>query len=96
MGAILTQRLHQEMAGASGASDGFRQFAENPNVFLQPAVRQSLSPEAVQTFQHMLAASLHTVFLTGTVICFAGVLFVWLVPPERLVARAEAPPPDMG
>jgi EmrB/QacA subfamily drug resistance transporter len=92
MGAILTQRLNQEMAGASGASDAFRQFAENPNVFLQPAVRQSLSPEAVQTFQHMLAASLHSVFLAGTVICFAGVLFVWLVPPERLVARSEAPP----
>jgi EmrB/QacA subfamily drug resistance transporter len=90
MGTILTQRLNQEMAGAAGASDVFRKLAENPNVFLQPAIRESLSPEAVQTFQHMLAAALHSVFLVGTVICFVGLLFVWLVPPERLVARTEA------
>jgi hypothetical protein len=37
----------------------------------------------------MLAAALHSVFVTGTVICLVGLLFVWLVPPERLVAREE-------
>jgi EmrB/QacA subfamily drug resistance transporter len=95
MGTILTQRLHHEMSGAAGVSAAFQKFAENPNVFLQPAVRESLSPEAVRIFQQMLAASLHSVFLAGTVICFAGVLFVWLVPPERLVARAETPSSDM-
>jgi len=89
MGTVLTQRLNQEMAGAAGTSATFRQFAENPNIFLQPSVRGSLSPEVVDTFQRMLAAALHSVFLTGTVICFVGLLFVWLVPPERLVSKAE-------
>ena len=59
---------------------------------LQPAVRSELAPAVVDAFQQMLAASLHTVFLVGTVICFAGVLFVWLVPNGRLVEPAEAAP----
>jgi MFS family permease len=94
MGTVLTQRLNQEMSGAAGTSASFSQFAENPNIFLQPAVRQSLSPDVVDTFQHMLAAALHSVFITGTVICFAGLLLVWLVPPERLVASSKARAPE--
>jgi hypothetical protein len=90
MGTVLTQRLNQEMAGAAGASGAFQQFAENPNIFLQPSVRESLSPEIVDVFQRMLGAALHSVFVTGTIICFAGLLCVWLVPSERLVSAVEA------
>jgi EmrB/QacA subfamily drug resistance transporter len=89
MGTVLTQRLNQEMAQASEASGAFQQFAENPNIFLQPAVRASLSPEIVDAFQRMLAAALHSVFVTGTLICFAGLLCVWFVPSERLVEKTE-------
>src|SRR5688572_907751 len=92
MGTVLTQRLHQEMSSAAASFGDFRLFAENPNVFLQPSVRETLPAEVVQSFQRMLAASLHSVFLVGTVICFAGLLFVWLVPPERLVRPVEAAP----
>src|SRR5688572_16593928 len=93
MGTVLTQRLHQEMT-AAGVSSAFRQFADNPNVFLQPSVHETLSVEVVETFQGMLASSLHSVFLTGTVICFIGLIFVWLVPSARLVSRPAAPPPE--
>jgi EmrB/QacA subfamily drug resistance transporter len=91
MGTVLTQRLHQEMAAASGGLANLRGFADNPNVFLQPEVRASLPVDVVQGFQGMLAASLHSVFITGTVICLVGVLFVWLVPSERLVKPEQAP-----
>jgi MFS family permease len=94
MGTVLTQRLNREIASAVAGASNLGQMADNPNVFLQPAVRESLSPEVVGTFQGMLAASLHSVFLVGTVICFAGLLFVWLVPPERLVGRAQAAPSE--
>jgi EmrB/QacA subfamily drug resistance transporter len=89
MGTVLTQRLNQEMAGA-GASSAFHQFAENPNIFLQPSVRESLSPEVVDVFQRMLGDALHSVFVTGTLICFVGLLCVWLIPSERLVSGVEA------
>jgi EmrB/QacA subfamily drug resistance transporter len=89
MGTVLTQRLNQEMAQATAVSGAFQQFAENPNIFLQPAVRASLSPEIVDAFQRMLGAALHSVFVTGTLICFAGLLCVWFVPSERLVERTE-------
>jgi EmrB/QacA subfamily drug resistance transporter len=93
MGTVLTQRLNQEMSGAAGASAAFREIAENPNIFLQPDVRQSLSPEVVEAFQSMLGAALHSVFVTGTIICFAGLLCAWLVPSERLVSRPETRAP---
>ena len=92
LGTVLTQRLNYEIASAVASTASFQQLADNPDAFLQPAVRQSLSPEVVHAFQTMLAASLHSVFLVGTIICFAGLLFVWLVPPERLVERADAQP----
>jgi Na+/melibiose symporter-like transporter len=94
MGTVLTQRLNQEMAATGGASGAFRQFAENPNVFLQPSVRESLPPEVVDLFQGMLGAALHSVFITGTIICFAGLLCAWLVPSERLVSGAESRPSE--
>src|SRR5688572_30098000 len=94
MGTVLTQRLNQEIAGAAGTPSGFAELAQNPNIFLQPAIRQSLTPEVVDTFQRMLAEALHSVFLTGTVICFAGLLFVRLVPPERLVTPVKTRPSE--
>jgi EmrB/QacA subfamily drug resistance transporter len=92
MGTVLTQRLHQEMSAATGAVGRFREFAANPNVFLQPEVRDTLPVEVVADFQRMLAASLHTVFLTGTVLCAIGVLMVRFVPAVRLKRPASAPP----
>jgi EmrB/QacA subfamily drug resistance transporter len=92
LGTVLTQRLNQEMASASQVTSGLGSLIENPNVFLQPAVRESLPPQVVLAFQGMLASSLHTVFLVGTVICFAGLLCVWLVPPARLVTPTETAP----
>jgi EmrB/QacA subfamily drug resistance transporter len=85
LGTVLTQRLNGQIAAAAGQPAAFRQLAENPSVFLQPAVRDALPPEVVHAFQGMLADSLHTVFLVGTVICVAALFFVWLVPPDRLV-----------
>jgi Na+/melibiose symporter-like transporter len=92
MGTVLTQRLNQEMASAAATAPEFRSLIENPNVFLQPTVRSELAPNVVDAFQQMLATSLHSVFVVGTVLCFAGVLFVFLVPNRRLVEPAEAVP----
>jgi len=88
MGTVMTQRLHQEMSAATGSLGQLRSFVDNPNVFLQPGVRTSLPGDVVHGFQTMLASSLHSVFMTGTVLCLVGLLLVWLVPSERLVRRA--------
>ncbi len=91
MGTVMTQRMNQQIALAP-AVDGLRQLAEKPDALLQPAARAGLAPGLLQTFQHMLANSLHSVFVVGTVICAAAVIASLLMPPVRLVNPASQPP----
>jgi hypothetical protein len=86
MGTVMTQRMHQQVA-ESGAPETFRGFAENPDVFLQPAARAGLSPEMVHAFQQMLAGALHSVFLAGTAVCLAALVSVIFMPSVRLSSR---------
>jgi hypothetical protein len=85
MGTVLTQRMNHQIA-AAGNTVNLRVLAENPNVFLQPAVRDSLPPDVVHAFQGILANSLHSVFLLGTTICFAALVSAWLIPAQRLTS----------
>ena len=86
MGTVLTQRMNQQVATAAEFQN-LREFAQNPDVFLQPATRDSLSPELVSAFQHMLANALHSVFLVGTLICVLAVAGVFLMPSLRLASN---------
>jgi MFS family permease len=86
MGTIMTQRMHQQVQ-ASSASLDLRQFAENPDAFLQPAARQALSPEMLRTFQQMLANALHSVFILGTVICVLALISAVFMPALRLSSK---------
>jgi hypothetical protein len=86
MGTVMTQRMHQQASAITGVA-GLREFAENPDIFLQPAARASLSPSVISQFQHMLANALHSVFVVGTVICLAALACATFMPALRLVSR---------
>jgi len=91
MGTVMTQRMHQQVSESAGV-ESLRQFAENPDVFLQPAVRDTLSPDMVRTFQQMLANALHSVFVVGTIICIAALVSVFFMPSIRLTSK----PPEVA
>jgi hypothetical protein len=93
MGTVMTQRMNQQIALAP-AVDGLRQLAEKPDAILQPTARAGLAPGLVHTFQQMLANSLHSVFIVGTVICAAAIVASILMPAMRLVNPASTPAGD--
>jgi MFS family permease len=87
MGTVMTQRMNQQVATVT-EFQSLRDFAQNPDVFLQPAIRDSMPHALVTAFQHMLANALHSVFVVGTVICFLAVVGVYLMPSQRLVSNS--------
>jgi EmrB/QacA subfamily drug resistance transporter len=87
MGTVMIQRMNHQVATASEFRN-LREFAHNPDVFLQPATRDSMSPALVSAFQHMLANALHSVFIVGTVICFVALIGVFLMPSLRLTSTS--------
>ncbi len=87
MGTVMAQGMTTQIAAlgsGSGADLGFQQLAEDPNAFLQPAIRDTVSPELVAAFQSMLANSLHSVFIVGTVVSVLGLLSVAMMPSAGL------------
>ena len=85
MGTVMARGMTTQIAAlGSGADLGFQQLAEDPNAFLQPAIRDTVSPELVAAFQSMLANSLHSVFIVGTVVSVLGLLSVAMMPSAGL------------
>jgi len=89
MGAVMANRMTAQIAAiGSGVgidgNQGFQQLIDDPNAFLQPAIRDTVAPELVVAFQSMLANSLHSVFIVGTVVSILGLLSVALMPSAGL------------
>ena len=68
-GAILNARLHARIG------EGM-----NANAILDPAIRDSLTPEATAALRDGLASGLHAVFLACAILAFTGVLIALLFP----------------
>ena len=94
MGAVMARGMTTRIAAigsrvGSGVDQGFQQLVEDPNAFLQPAIRDTVSPELVIAFQSMLANSLHSVFIVGTVVSILGLLSVALMPSAGITKTAR-------
>ena len=91
MGAVMARGMSTQIAAigsslGAGVDRGFQQLVDDPNAFLQPAIRDTVSPELVIAFQSMLAKSLHSVFIVGTVVSIIGLLSVALMPSAGLTS----------
>ena len=88
MGTVMVQRMNAELStlisGADQTGQGLGPLVQNPNAFLEPMTRQSLSPAMVGMFQSLLAEALHSVFLVGTVVSILGLLAVAMMPAVKL------------
>ena len=89
MGAVMARGMTAQIAAigskvGAGMDQGFQKLVEDPNAFLQPAIRDTVSPELVLAFQSMLANSLHSVFIVGTIVSILGLLSVALMPSAGL------------
>ena len=87
MGTVMARGMTAQIAvlgSEISVNPGFQQLVEDPNAFLQPAIRDTVSPELVLAFQSMLANALHSVFVIGTVVSVLGLLSVALMPSAGL------------
>lgn len=64
-------------------------YLKNPDLIVNPAVRENLSPEVLYLLKGVLAHSLHYVFITGFVIAILAFLSAFLVPNEKIVDRRD-------
>lgn len=92
MGAVMTRGMTTQLTalrtkGAIGP--GLARLVQDPNAFLQPVIRDTVSPDALNAFQSMLASSLHSVFVLGTVVSVLGLLSVALMPSAGLKSPSE-------
>ncbi len=95
MGAVMARGMTAQISAigsrlGAGVDQGFQQLVDDPNAFLQPAIRDTVSPELVEAFQSMLASSLHSVFVVGTIVSVLGLLSVALMPSAGLT-HSERP-----
>jgi EmrB/QacA subfamily drug resistance transporter len=95
MGTVMAREMTTQMAAlmfkaeTESEAGGLRRLLDDPNAFLQPAIRDAVPPEIVNTFQTMLANSLHSVFVVGTVVSIVGLLSVALMPSAGLRESSE-------
>jgi EmrB/QacA subfamily drug resistance transporter len=97
MGAVLSAGLASHLQGYALASGGTltperaAELASNPNALIEPEARAALTPAVLDELQEAMAASIHKVFWTGTVLSgLALVVAFWL--PRR--GEAGFAPPD--
>jgi len=95
MGAVMARGMTTQIAAlgskmGTGGDPVFQQLVDDPNAFLQPAIRDTVPPELVVAFQTMLANSLHSVFVVGTVVSVLGLLSVALMPSAGLTKPQES------
>lgn len=87
MGAVLTNGMTSQieaLISAKGGGEGLGALIENPNAFLEPLTRESLAPALVEAFQRILAGSLHSAFMVGTVVSVLGLFASRLMPATTL------------
>jgi hypothetical protein len=82
-GAIFTNRLHTELA--SRLPPGV-----HPPKTVSPAAIRALPPAAHEAYVHAVAAALHPVFLTASVIAGFSFLLTWLL--REMPLRSSARP----
>src|SRR5258708_27073233 len=71
-GAIFTNRLHGELSSLLPPG-------VNPPKTVSPAAIKALPPAAHEAYVHAVAAALHPVFLTASVIARLSLLLTWLL-----------------
>lgn len=64
-------------------------YLKNPDLIVNPAAREILSPEVLGSLKGVLAHSLHYVFITGFVIAILAFLSAFLVPKEKVIDRTD-------
>lgn len=95
MGTALNQEMNREILRIQDTVGtgltALEKLASNPDAFLQPSIRETLTPESVRAFQLVLGSGLHSVFVVGTVIGLIALVSVALMPSTRLAAPTGRP-----
>jgi EmrB/QacA subfamily drug resistance transporter len=86
MGAVLSAGLAshlQRVASAPGAPltpERAAELASNPNALIEPSARAALPPAVLEELQDAMAATIHNVFWTGTVLSGLALLVALRLP----------------
>jgi hypothetical protein len=89
MGVVMSTFMHQSLdTSANGLSAGELPYVKNPDLILNPAVREQISPEVLGPLREILAHSLHYVFIAGLVMAVLAFLSSFLIPKERVKDKA--------
>jgi EmrB/QacA subfamily drug resistance transporter len=70
----------------------YADYLKNPDLIVNPAARETLSPQVLSFLKGLLANSLHYVFITGFVIAILAFLSAFLVPNDKIVDRIDKQP----
>jgi EmrB/QacA subfamily drug resistance transporter len=84
MGAIMSAYMHRGFNSQSSDVVSPSEVSKSIGIMVNPATRESLSPEALGTLKQVLAYSLHYVFITGLIIAVLAFLSAFLVPKEKV------------
>lgn len=98
MGAVLSAGLaaHLQSVARAGAGpltpERATELASNPNALIEPHARAALPPEVLDELQEAMAAAIHNVFWTGTVLSGLALLVAFWLP--RRGDEGVAPPDE--
>ncbi|HWP91274.1 MAG TPA: MDR family MFS transporter [Thermodesulfobacteriota bacterium] len=89
MGVVMNAFMHQGLnTSANGLSADQLPYIKNPDLILNPAVREQISPEVLGPLREILAHSLHYVFIAGLVMAVLAFLSSFLIPKGRVEDKA--------
>jgi EmrB/QacA subfamily drug resistance transporter len=89
MGAVMSIYMHLGFKSLSKDTSLSLSQLKDLNLVVNPADRQSLSHEVLNSLREILAHSLHYVFIAGLIIALLSFLSAFLVPNEKAVDRMD-------
>jgi hypothetical protein len=105
MGAAMAHRLQTELQALLAASGSgtrlaaqVRDLVAQPDLVVNPATREMLTPAVLAHLRLAMANALHGVFVVGLIVCVVALASSFLVPSGRArdLARAEEAAPTPG
>jgi EmrB/QacA subfamily drug resistance transporter len=92
LGAVMTRVFRGQLLAlvAGAAKEKLRSFLQNPEVLLQPAMREEMPPLLLTGLRGALAQALHAAFLVGLLIAVLALLSAFLLPDGRAQDYAAA------